>query len=60
MNIAELKKTHPMPWRYVALGGNIILTDASKKEVPLFTLLDFACTVSAGMAKAEPAPQTSS
>lgn len=53
MNIAELKRVHPMPWSYSTLDGRIILTDAAGREVPLFTLLDFACAVTVGVAKAD-------
>jgi hypothetical protein len=36
---------HPAPWRYVALGGQVTMIDARGTPVPLFTILDFAVSL---------------
>jgi hypothetical protein len=46
MNVGELRAKHPFPWHYtVEPNGNILVTDATGRVVPLFTLLDFVVGV---------------
>lgn len=50
MNIDEIKRHHPMPWRYLLMGNNVQLQDATGKELPMFLMLDFACMISGQIA----------
>lgn len=59
MNIDEIKRLHPMPWRYLLLGNNVQLQDATGKELPMFLMLDFACMITHQMAaQSQKAPQS--
>lgn len=42
-SLSDLKMNHPMPWNYFVVPGSglIIVHDATGKEVPLLTLLEF-------------------
>lgn len=54
--IKELRLEHPFPWRYlIGPGGQIAVTDAAGKEVPLLKLLDFTCAVTDSISKKEAA-----
>lgn len=45
MTMTELKARHPMPWKYLLMGNNVVLADATGKELPMFIMLDFMCQV---------------
>lgn len=41
-DINNLKATHPMPWAYIIHpNGLVVIMDASGKELPLMTMLEF-------------------
>lgn len=44
--VTEIMAKHPVPWRYLASGGNVQMLDAAGVEVSLFTMLDVAVLVS--------------
>lgn len=72
IQLTDILKAHPRPWRYVARPpGDITVLDAANNKVELFTLLDFtvhvtnamhagdlrAAAAAAAAAEASPAPQ---
>lgn len=46
MTLAETMTAHPGPWRYTAFNGLVQTYDATGAEVPMFTILNLAVTVS--------------
>jgi hypothetical protein len=47
MKVSDILASFPGPWRTQTFaGGQVVVSDATGKEVPLFTILDLACQVS--------------
>lgn len=55
MTPEQTLQAHPAPWRYVTLGGQVIMTDALGRQVPLFTILDFAAMLTQRLSSSRPA-----
>jgi hypothetical protein len=41
MTLQQMVQNHPVPWRYVAQGGNVQVIDGLGQPVQLFEMLDF-------------------
>lgn len=50
MNMDEIKRLHPMPWRYMLMGNNVQLVDSAGKELPMFLMLDFVSFITTQIA----------
>lgn len=56
MTLSEILQQNPAPWTHVVFpGGNVVILDANKQTVQLFTMIEFVSHVTAQLAQ-RPAP----